>query len=261
MHQRLIERIQTIVPGGELAKRRGRGELVLLTRFEDSDGREWHTGSRLNLVNVQAGVKSDELTFTTLAFVRPGDYRVEIALIDSSTMEHSFARRTLRVAPMKSDPLPQAWLGLPSVEMLPPVDGPDSWFLPNVKGLLQLPLGFAETDTANTVVADRGPSVWTTTKHAPFIQLLINTTPSEQSANSTGSLRRNMSTVIPALKVLSGLNAKTQPPSTAVIDLTHHRVSFETSNAASLDWAALGKVLTETKPGIIDPPELSPDRR
>ncbi len=36
VHQRLLERVQTIVPGGELAKRRGRGELVLLVRFENS---------------------------------------------------------------------------------------------------------------------------------------------------------------------------------------------------------------------------------
>lgn len=252
VHQRLIERIQTLVPGHELEKRRGRGELVLLARFEDSDGRQWRTGSRLNLVNVQAGVKSDELTFSTAAFVRPGDYRVQVALLDTSTMEHSFTRRTLRVAPLKSDPLPQAWLGLPSVEVLPPVDGPDSWFLPSVKGLLHLPIGSGETANHLDLVADSGPNAWKTTRPPPSIQLLVNTTPSEQSANSAGSLRRNMSAVIPALKVLSGLNAKTQPPSAALIDLTRHRVGFETSDAASLDWAALCKVLTETKPGIID---------
>jgi hypothetical protein len=107
------------------------------------------------------------------------------------------------------------------------------------------------------VVADSGPSAWKTTKQPPYIQLLVNTTPSEQSANSAGSLRRNMSAVIPAFKVLSGLNAQIQPPSAAVVDLTRHRVGFETSDASTLDWAMLGKVLTDTKPGIIDAKALA----
>ena len=242
VHQRLIERIQAVIPGAELEKRRGRGELVMLARFEDSDGRQWRAGSRLNLVNVQAGVKSDELTFTVAAFVRPGDYRILIALIDTQTMEHSFAHRTLHVAPLKADPLPDAWLGLPPVEVLPGIDGPDSWFLPAVKGLLQLP---------SKPVPEKA------VKQLPRIQILVNTTPSERSTNPAGSLRRNMGAVLPALKVLSGLNTKLQPPSPAAIDLTRHRVGFETADASSLDWTALNRFLTEVNPGIIDAKSLA----
>jgi hypothetical protein len=239
VHQRLIERIQTIVPGSELEKRRGRGELVLLVRFEDSDGRHWRAGSRLDLVKVQEGVKSDELTFTTSAFVRPGEYKVLIALIDSETLEHSFTRRTLRVAPLKNDPLPDAWAGLPPVEVLPVVDTPDAWSLPEVKGLLRLPFG---SKAANT---------------APRVELLVNTTPSERSPNSAGSLRRNMSVVIPALKALSALNAENRPPSAAVMDLTRQRIGLDAPNASTLDWGALGKLLTASNPSVIDAKSLA----
>ena len=236
--QRLIERVQAIVPGRELEKRRGSGELVMLARFEDSDGRQWRTGSRLNLANVQPGVKSQELTFTLAAFVRPGDYKVLIALFDSRTMEHNFTRRTLHVEPIKGDPLPDAWLGLPPVEVLPAIDDPDAWFLPDVKDHLHLPVG-------------------NDAKPVPHIELLVNMTPSERSSSMASSLRRNMSVVIPALKVLSGLNAKLQPPSAVVLDLTHHRVAFEASNAAELDWGALSRILTENHPGIIDAKSLA----
>ncbi len=239
VHQRLIERIQTVVPGAELEKRRGRGELVLLVRFEDSDGRHWRTGSRLNLVKVQEGVKSDELTFTISAFVRPGEYKVLVALIDSKTMEHSFTRRTLHVAPLNNDPLPDAWAGLPPVEVLPVVDTPDAWSLPEVKGLLRLP---ADSKTANT---------------APHVELLVNMTPSERSPNAAGSLRRNMSVVIPALKVLSALNAENRAPSAAVMDLTRQRIGLEAPNAATLDWSALGKLLTASNPSVIDAKSLA----
>jgi hypothetical protein len=239
VHQRLVERIQTIVPGSELEKRRGRGELVLLVRFEDSDGRHWRAGSRLDLVKVQEGVKSDELTFTISAFIRPGEYKVLVALIDSKTMEHSFTRRTLHVAPLKNDPLPDAWAGLPSVEVLPVVDTPDAWSLPEVKGMLRLPAG---SKTANT---------------APQVELLVNMTPSERSPNSAGSLRRNMSVVIPALKVLSSLNAENRPASAAVMDLTRQRIGLEAPNAGTLDWSALGKLMTASNPSVIDAKSLA----
>ncbi len=284
VHQRLIERIQAVVPGGELSKRRGRGELVLLVRYEDADGRQWRTGSRINLATIQQAVKSQELTFTLAAFVRPGDYKVSVALLDTQTMEHSFARRTLHVAPLKGDPLPEAWNTLPPVEVLPAVDGPDSWFLPAVKGLLHLPLagqaGNTEmawnADTVNDrVFSDPGPRgpaaqiiaytekssvikrVLSAPPEAPHVDLLINTTPSEWSNSQSATLRRNMSVVIPSLKVLSAVNAKVRPPSAAVIDLMHQRIGFETSNAAALDWNALQKVLSQTNPGIIDARSLS----
>jgi hypothetical protein len=237
-HQRLIARIEAVVPGSELEKRRGRGDLILLARFEDSDGRRWPASGRLNLAKVQAGVKSQELTLTLSAFVRPGDYRVLAALIDSETMEHDFTHRKLHIAPLKPDPLPDAWLGLPPVEVLPFIDTPDSWFLPAVKNLLHLPLRNAD-------------------KLPPRIDLLVNLTPSGRSRNSVGSLRASMSVVIPALKVLSGLNEKLRPPSAAVVDLARHRVGFETSNAAALDWKSLAGLLTESNPGIIDAKSLA----
>jgi len=239
-HQRLLQRIQVVVPGSELEKRRGSGEIVVLARFEDSDGRQWRTANRLNLANVQPGVKSQELTFTLTAFVRPGSYRVLVALAfhkagESGEMEHNFTRRSLHVAAIRNDPLPEAWQSLPPVEVLPPVDGADAWFLPDVKGRQSLPL--------------KGT--------APQIDLLVNMTPSERSSNGASAQRRNMASVIPALKVLSDLNAATRPPSFAAIDLTHHRIGYETRNAAALDWRALAKALTDNNPGIIDAKSLA----
>src|SRR6185312_15668613 len=108
IHQRLVQRVETVLPGGELAKRRGRGELVVLVRFEDSEGRQWRAGNRMSLMAVEPAVRSQELTFTTAAFVRPGDYRVSIALADSETGEHNFIRRQLHIAPLKADPLPNS---------------------------------------------------------------------------------------------------------------------------------------------------------
>jgi hypothetical protein len=266
VHERLIQRIETVVPGSELARRRGRGELVVLVRFEDSAGHQWRAGNRMNLSAVEPAVKSQELTFTTAAFVRPGDYRVSIALAYSETGEHNFIRRQLHVAPLKLDPLPNSWAALPAVEIIHMSDGPDSWFLPSVHGLLKLPLphnpDVYSEPIPRLVNANAAPARTSTAAYVlpspdratdtPKIELLVNTSPSERTGGTSGSMRRNMSAVIPALKVLSGIDASAHSPKATVMDLTGHRISFETPDAASLDWSALGKALSETNPGIID---------
>jgi hypothetical protein len=271
VHQRLIQRIETVVPGGELAKRRGRGELVVLVRFEDSEGHRWRAGNHMSLRAVEPAVKSEELTFTVAAFIRPGDYRVSIALADSETGEHNFVRRQLHVAPLKSDPLPNAWAALPAVEILHISEGPDSWFLPSVPDLLKLPLRHsadalysepvprlvnanaspARTTNAAYVLPSSDPSSGERRTGASNIELLVNTSPSERFGATSSSMRRNMAAVIPAFKVLTGIDAGAYSPNATVMDLTRHRISFETPNAASLDWTALGKALSDTNPGII----------
>lgn len=272
VHQRLIQRIETVVPGGELAKRRGRGELVVLVRFEDSEGHQWRAGNHMSLMAVEPAVKSQELTFTAAAFVRPGDYRVSIALADSETGEYNFVRRQLHVAPLKSDPLPDSWAGLPAVEVLHVSEGPDSWFLPSVHGLLKLPLRHspdaaysepvprivnangspARTTNAAYVLPSSDPPSREQRTDAPNIEIVVNTSPSERYSATSSSMRRNMAAVIPAFKVLSGIDAGAHSPKATVMDLTRHRITFETPSAASLDWNALGKALSETNPGIID---------
>lgn len=238
MHQRILARVEVIVPGWELEKRRGRGELVWLARFEDSTGRQFRTGDFLNLTTLQRGIQSQELTFTVAAFVKPGDYRVEVAVFDTKAMEHSFAHRTLHVAPMRADPLPQAWSGLPPVEILPGSEPPQSWFLPDVKGLLNLPLP---------------PS----SAPPPHIELLVNITPSLRSMNGGGNLRRSMGMAMAALKDLGALNAKVRPPSASVMDVTRHRISLEMPNAGTPDWGALGRLLATGNNGIIDAKSLA----
>ena len=267
LHQRLIQRIETVVPGSELAKRRGRGEMAVLVRFEDSEGHQWRAGNHMSLRAVEPTVKSQELTFTAAAFVRPGDYRVSIALVDSETGEHNFVRRQLHIAPLKSDPLPNSWAGLPAVEVIHMSEGPDSWILPSVHGLLQLPLRHhAEVEYSKPVPlrVNASASAVRTTNAAyvlpsreeaasgPNIEILVNTSPSERYSDTSSSMRRNMAAEIPALKVQSGITANTHSPKAALMDLTRHRNRFEPPDAASLDWSALGKALRESNPEIID---------
>src|SRR6185312_141755 len=139
--------------------------------------------------------------------------------------EHNFLRRQFHIAPLKSDPLPNSWAGLPAIEFIRRSEAPDSWFLPAVHGLLKLPLRHrlaADSEPAPRLVnANAAPARISAAAYvlspgssieSPQIELLVNTSPSERSGGTSGSMRRNMSAVIPALKVLSGIDAGVHSP-------------------------------------------------
>jgi hypothetical protein len=74
-------------------------------------------------------------------FVLPGEYQVVLALYYSGREGHSLAVEKLHVSPLKNDPLPQSWLGLPTVEFCDAQpEGVDEYLLPGVAGRLHLPI-------------------------------------------------------------------------------------------------------------------------
>ncbi len=147
---------------------------------------------------------SGKLGFTQNVFVLPGDYVLSVAICDSAGLQHSLAMKRLQVPALKSDALPGMWDGLPRVEFFRSGgDSPDGWFLPEIDSRLHLPLQ---------------------TRHPVHIDLLLNTTPGEQRAfDPAAGLRRNMSFLIPALKVLSQMELRTGSMDVAFLDLTRRQ--------------------------------------
>jgi hypothetical protein len=173
-HQRLLIGVKIQVDGGKLAKRHGKEQLLALVQFEDADGTVWRTHSSLNRES------GGEIGYVQNAFVLPGDYVLSVAVCDAAGLQHSFAGRNLHLPALKTDPLPEAWDGLPRVEFLrSSAESPDSWYLPDIDGRLHLPVH----------------------THRPVhIDVLLNTTPGDRISDPVGGLRRNMSVLIPAPK-------------------------------------------------------------
>ena len=116
--QRLRERVEIQVDGEELAKRRGRGQLLMLVQFQDGQGRVYQTHKTLDLQEVSESAGKVNFIYSQDAFVLPGDYRVSLAVLDRDSGDHSAVQKTLHVNPLKNDPLPAAWRNLPPVELL-----------------------------------------------------------------------------------------------------------------------------------------------
>ena len=244
-HQRLMLRVVIRLYGRELEKRRGTGEFVTLVQYTDSAGRIWQHHTSLDLANLPPGTGNQQLAIAQYAFVLPGDYSLAIAICDTATLEHGLMVRQVHAAALKADPLPEAWVGLPAVDFIPPItEPPDVWYLPGVEGRLNLPLA---------------------TRRPVHIHLLVNITPSWQSAGSITALQRNMSAVIPIMKVLSQIDIRNGSMETAVLDLTHLGVAFDQNiagnDAGSLDWDGMRRIFLDARPGIVDTRSLQSRRK
>ena len=240
IHQRLMARVVVQMDGAELAKRRGKGQLVIFVRLNDGEDRPYEDHGVIDLEKLEDGIRNQNVTYVASAFVLPGDYRVAIALFDTATREHSVKQEKLHVPALKNDPLPEAWRDLPPVELIPHADPPDSWYLPTVAGRLNLPAG---------------------TRRPVRIAVMVNVTPSEHLTHSQQVPERNLGALLPALKVISQMAPRNGSLSVAVLDLARRRVTFHQEDMTNLDWQALKDSLKEADAGTIDVKSLEDRHR
>jgi hypothetical protein len=225
-----VARVEAVLDANEAGKRRGRGELIAFIDLEDSAGRHWRTHEAFDLARIPKDAKAQQIQFGQDIFVLPGDYTLTVAICDSVTLEHSLTTRVMHVAPLRTDPLPRAWEGLPAVEFVRNFDTPDNWFQPYVRGRVNIEL------------ESRRPI---------HVDLVMNMTPSDRAAGSIRVFRRNMSLLLPALKVLAGATVPKGSMDVTLMDLAK-RVIWSQAGAHGLDWRKMREPFANTNPGVID---------
>ena len=232
-HQRWEAKVELQVDGNELVRRRGKGYLLMLVQFSDSDNRVYQTHEAIDLQLVKDDIGKSNISYIPAAFVTPGDYRISLAIFDTATGEHSAMRLPLHVNPLKNDPLPGAWRDLPPVEILQASQSPDDLFLPNITGRLNLPLE---------------------TRHPVRVEILVNASPvSASEPSQTQQIgNRSLTSLIPALKALAHADVRNGTLNVALLDLTTQQVIFQQDAVHDLDWPKLGPALKETGPNKID---------
>jgi len=232
VHQRLIAGVSARIDGSEFVGRKP-GQLVVFVELRDSDNRTYRTYGVMNSAELN---RPGDLALAALdmyAFIRPGEYRVAVAVYDRESKEHVLKRLKLRVPELTRDPLPNLWNSLPAVEFIDmSQEPPDRWFFPDAVGRLNLPVANA----------------------APLrVDVVVNESPTENSMGRAGrTTRRNMGSLIPALKVLSQMEIQNGSVNVALLDLERRKVSFTQDNAVTLDWAGLKAALQDNDPNTID---------
>jgi hypothetical protein len=240
--QRLSARVDVQVDGNELVKRRGIGELAFFVQFSDSDRRLFQSHGAIELQKVTDAAGQSNVIFTQTALVVPGDYRVDLAILDTRTGEHATMQRTLRIASLKSDPLPDSWRGLPLVEFTEPADPPEAWFQPYLTGRLHLPLE---------------------TRRPVRVEVLVNASPSamDQRFRTSPANNRNLADLLPGLKVISQVELHQGMLNVSMLDLTRRQVLFRQDHLNPqnhpLDWPRLRPALLQADPNKIDVRDLA----
>ena len=232
-HQRLQAKIDIQVDGNELARRRGKGFMVILVQFTDSQNRIYQTHQAIDLQLIKDDIGRSNISYIPAAFVTPGDYRISLAIFDTATREHSAMWLPLHVNPSKNDPLPSAWQDLPPVEIFQAAQSPDDLFLPNITGRLHLPLE---------------------TRRPVRVEILVNASPisAGEPVRTEQISNRSLTSLIPALKVISNTGIRNGTLNVAVLDLTTQKVIFQQDAVHDLDWSKLGAALKEAGPNKID---------
>ena len=233
LHQRLRAHVEVELAGKDVVKLPLGDRLVALVQVSDAAGHPFRDYSFFLLKEVPPQFKKLKVFLNSDFFVLPGEYKVTMVLFDAMTGEHNLMEAPLIVGQLKDDPLRGAWSGLPAIEFLAPrLEGPDSLFRPDITGKLHLPLA---------------------TKRPLRIELLADVTASDLFRGSTRFYNRYLSVVLPLLKALSQIQLESGSLSVAMLDLRHHRVTFEQDEVKELDWPRARAVLApENGPATID---------
>jgi hypothetical protein len=231
-HQRLMTGVSALIAGSEFVGRKP-GQLVVFVEIRDSDNRTYRTHGVMNFEELNRPGDVASAALDIYAFIRPGEYEAAVAIYDRESKEHVLKRLKLRVRPLSHDPLPELWSSLPAVEFIDlSLEPPERWFFPGATGRLNLP------------ATPAGPL---------RVDVVVNESPTESSMGRAGrATRRNMGSLIPALKVLSQMDIQNGSVNVALLDLERRKVSFTQDNAAKLDWAGLKAALQENDPNTID---------
>ncbi len=247
--QRMMARVDILVDGTEIVKRKGRGELTFFVQLTpvqltSSDHRKFQAHGAYDLKKATEAIAKSRIVSSQTAFVVAGDYRVDVAIQDSQTGEHATIERSLHVNAVGSDPLPNADRMLPPVEFHTAANAPDVWFQPDSTGVLNLPVEM---------------------RHPIRVELLANVSPSTIGPRlRPGRMTtRNLGDILPEWKTFDQLNLSQGSLRASLIDITRQQVLFtqERQGAPSpIDWPRLRRSILEANPQTIDVRELAKRR-
>jgi hypothetical protein len=250
VHQRLLARVRVEIDRNASLEPVARA-LAVLIEYRDESGGIWQTHTLLGAGRESDGGDPETIVFGN-AFVLPGSYTISVAVFDRMTNERSFVTHRIQAKAPPGDPLPHAWNGLPAVEFLPArADAPDEWYLPSITTRLALAVP---------------------TRRPVRLDVLVNATPGGNMAGSMSAVRRNMSVLIPSLKVVSQIEPEQGSVNVRLLDLVARRIAYEQNEAhyrtpaatqedgqnwPALDWPKLRRFFIESRPGIVDASALA----
>ena len=113
--------------------------LQVLLKLQDGEGR-WLDGEDYDDFKVPINLQGHDIAYSALVYVRPGRYRVSMAILDTETGKANIYHRDLNISPLSNDPFPVIDELLPAAEF-PQREGDARgfWLLPDHMEPIPLP--------------------------------------------------------------------------------------------------------------------------
>jgi hypothetical protein len=235
-HQRLLARVEIKLDGRDLESRRGEGNLVFFVQITDRDGARHQNHGSIELSKLDENIKAATLEYSQSAFFLPGDFKLAVAILDTTTGEHSTRQAEFRVAPQHNDLLSEAWSDLPAVEFVGSEGSPDGWYLPDIRGRLQ----------------------WAASVHSPArINVILNVAPLVPMPGARRTNSGDLAALLPTLKAISQTGSSSVSEHVELLDLARRRAVFHQGDVHDIDWPRLKASLGEANTASIDIQSLS----
>ena len=205
------------ISGKELNRSGKNHELFLVSRVSLLDG-EW-----LNEANVVRHTVEDQVPnnvqaeFRMRLVVQPGEYLLWAVLYDRKTDKHNVAKRRIKVAELRGDPLPDLYRRMPLVEF-PSFGDSNSEAGSFVSSELYLPVR---------------------NKRPLQVELISMLSPPEQWTGRARVMRAHNDDTLGALAALSQIDLAEGSLSIAGLDLMRRQVMFEQRDFQHVEWASL----------------------
>lgn len=229
--QRLEALVEVELRGGHLNRSGDRHDLLLVMRVADEAGK-WYDGYGYYRHPTEGEMPGRlRLVFTMRILFRPGTYRVGVVLYDMDTKLRSVTRRTLRVRPLRNDPLPNAWQSLPPVEFGRAQAGAERYVRGRPPERMVLPVESARPVQIEVLV------------NLSWTQL----TATLQRINVPGASPRMLS----MLNVVSQFGLRQGAMNVTAVDLARRQVVFEQAEVERVDWTGFLEALGGINPHTI----------
>jgi hypothetical protein len=164
----------------------------------------------------------NQTEFSLRVCLKPGDYLLWVLLYHRETGKHNLAKRKIKVAELRGDPLPDMYEATPLVEF-PELGGSDQGF---VKGRLHLPVHNKVPLQVQLVATLSPPQQWLSRPRARHTQTDV----------TTG-----------ALAALSQLQVSDGVLSIAGLDLLGQEVVYDEADVHGVDWPIFTKALKKAQ--------------
>jgi hypothetical protein len=230
-HQRLMAHVEIKLDGRDLETRRGNGQLMFFVQITDGDGTRYQDHSHIELNKLDENIRNAYLEFSQRAFFLPGDFRVAVVILDTATGEHGARQMQFRVAPTQHQLLPGVWRDLPPVEFVSNQESPASWYLPDIRGRLQLVASVHSQARLNVI---------------------LNVALSAPARGSRPAPSGDLAALLPTLKAISQTGSSSLSEHVELLDLSRRRAVFQQNEVHDLDWPRLKASLEEANTASID---------